>query len=420
MVNSTIFTIIFVCIIGIIVVAINSKMNNTEIELAEKTETKQKGEEQNEPKAITTPIVAGTPNKNNVTYVDSKELDENSNLKKVPVPKGYVASPDAEERYVNGVTAIVEGVTTRESHGGFVIYERLASDAGKTDAEVQKIIETDLDTAQETRNQWVWVPIKEVSNMYHLWDVNKQQVVTEGMNVELYGNQYRFTGIYGKDNLEPTVIGFDTDHYQKNSGYNDYAMKQYLEGISRKDFLEEMREQFHNMLKSVATYGGFYIGRYETGNISSKVPVVRKGNSTISIVNWYLSYKRCKNLKGSSKAVKTGMIWGIQWDETLNWIIDVGEKTPSQIANYTSTMGNYTSRKNETGLSESYKMNNVYDMAGNVWEWTMEMESAGSYRIYRGGSYADYTARRPASNRSSDYPAKEYVCLGARASLYIC
>ncbi len=56
-----------------------------------------------DPKSITTPIKAGTPNKNNVTFVDSKELDENSNPKKVPVPKGYVASPLNTESYINGV-----------------------------------------------------------------------------------------------------------------------------------------------------------------------------------------------------------------------------------------------------------------------------------------------------------------------------
>ena len=142
---------------------INSKKANVETATTEKAETMQEQEEQNMPKAITTPIVAGTPNANNVTYVDSEELDENLNPKKVPVPKGYVASPDAEERYVNGVTT--DGV--REHHGGFVIYERLASDAGKTDKEVQDIIEDDIDEAQRTRNQWVWVPIADITDMYH-------------------------------------------------------------------------------------------------------------------------------------------------------------------------------------------------------------------------------------------------------------
>ena len=113
-VNSTIFTIILVCIIGIIVAVTNSKMRETEMNLAEKTETKQKQEGPKEPKAIVTPIVAGEKSEN-VKYVDSEELDENSNKKKVPVPKGYVASPIVAERYVNGVTTTEGEETTRIS-----------------------------------------------------------------------------------------------------------------------------------------------------------------------------------------------------------------------------------------------------------------------------------------------------------------
>ena len=117
-------------------------------------------------------------------------------------------------------------------------------------------------------------------------------------------------------------------------------LKLYLEGISRNEFLQEMRETFHEMLVSVKTYGGFYIGRYETGNLSSKVPVVRKGNSVISGTQWYRMYKSCKNLQGNNKKVKTEMIWGIQWDETVKWLVDSGDKTNSQIV-HSKDFGNF-------------------------------------------------------------------------------
>ena len=387
MVNSAIFTIVFACIIAIVIVGTNSKKANTELALAEKTEKLQNQEEQSTPKALTE-IKAREPNTNNFTYVTSEDGIQ------VPVPKGYVASSDVEERYVHGVTT--DGV--REHHGGFVIYERLASDMGKTDEEVKEIIAKDLDVAQRTRNQWVWVPIADVADMYH---------VTNG---NLYGNTYTFSASsYSKstgNSTEPALTNFDDD---RNN------LKQYLEGINRNEFLQEMREEFYNMLKSVAMYGGFYIGRYETGNISSKEPVVKKGNSTIGSVPWYRMYKVCKNLRRSNKAVQTGMIWGIQWDETLKWLIDSGEKTYVEVGrdstswgNYKATTFTYTNANGATltksgtaliptGAAEHTKANNIYDLAGNGTEFSIETCEYGKYQ--RGGGSDAYrlcTLRRKA------------------------
>ena len=390
MVNSTIFAIVLVCVIGIIAVVANSKMRETKMSLVEKTEMKQKGEVTKgaeEPQAIT--ISTREKNRNNYTEVTSEDG------KPVPVPKGYVASPNVEERYVNGVTT--EGV--REHHGGFVIYERLASDAGKTDKEVQDIIEDDMDEAQRTRNQWVWVPIADVTDMYH------------ASGNLIYANQYTFSASsYSKstgNNREPMVVNYDADHYATNN----YHFKQYLEEISRNEFLQEMREEFYEMIESVKEYGGFYIGRYETGDISSKVPVVKKGNNTISSVEWWRMYKGSKNLKGSNKTVQTGLIWGIQWDETLKWLIDSGEKTYAEINNST-TWGNYSDNtasghgsKRATGYSESWKANNIYDLAGNVWELTMEAQG-GSGRYVRGGDFTYNGSVAPASNRGNSVPYK--------------
>ena len=402
---------IIVAIIGcgfFTLIAKNIEKNSIETSKTEKNETILRQEEKT--KALTE-ITARTPNTDNFTYVISEDEIQ------VPVPKGYVASTDAEERYVNGITA-EDG--TREHHGGFVIYEK---NAGETDDQARTSIAEDLDIAQRTRNQWVWVPIDAVIDMYY--------VTNAGI---IYANEYTFSSSsYSKSlslTTEPTLVS----NYDNDKIY----LKQYLEGINRNNFLQEMREEFNEMLKSVATYRGFYIGRYETGNISSKVPVVRKENSTISNVNWYLMYKRCKNLKGGWNSAKTGMIWGIQWDETLKWIIETGDKTNEEIGSYIVSLGNYdTDLKETTGLSEDYKMNNVYDMAGNVWEW--RLESYGSnFRYFRGGGYnKNYVDRVPVSSRSTEWrhyyksgtsykmqsynaePYQNYDCVGCRATLYI-
>ena len=241
-------------------------------------------------------------------------------------------------------------ITVREHTGGFVIYEG-----------TETVTSSNVATAKTTRNQYVWVPISstDVSNMYR---------ITNGI---LYGNRYEFTANgYSRDtsslyaNTEPMVNGErDLDHTH---------LKKYLEGMSRSQFLQEMREELYKMLESVKTYEGFYIGRYETGNINQKVPVVKKGNSTISSVNWYVTYKRCKNLKGNNKAVQTGLIWRNQWDETLKWLINSGEKIYAEVGSDSSSWANYSDTKRPTGYSETWKANNIYDLAGNVADGTME------------------------------------------------
>ena len=393
-------------------------MNNPEIELAEKTETKQKEEEQNMPKAIE--ISTREKNSNNYTEVTSEDSIP------VPVPSGYVASPDEEERYVNGVTT--EG--TREHHGGFVIYERLASDAGKTDAEVQAIIEDDMDVAQRTRNQFVWVPIEDVTDMYH----------TSGNLI--YGNTYTFS-VSGyskstKNSREPVLVSYDTDNYQakkSTSNYSEhYAMNEQLEGMKRAELLQEMREEFYEMIESIKTYGGFYIGRYETGNLSKNNAKVVRGqigttskqnasSNNINWITWYGAYKKCKSLRGTNP-IKTGLIWGIQWDETLKWLIDSGEKTYEEINNskdwgnhYDNTASGHGSLR-ATGYSESWKANNIYDLAGNIWEWTM-LTYNSDYRYYRGGYFKYGAASSGVSHGYFANPGYSGMDIGCRASLCV-
>ena len=315
----------------------------------------------------------------------------------VPVPKGYVASTDAEERYVNGVTT--DGV--REHHGGFVIYEK---NTGETDEQATVTIAANLNTAKTSRNQWVWVPVNDVIEMYH---------VTNG---EIYGNRYSFsTSGYSKNtgfSREPALTVFETD-----SSY----LKMYLEGISRNEFLQEMREEFYEMLESVATYGGFYIGRYETGNVNSKVPVVKKGNTNISRAPWYGMYKACKNLKGNNKSVQTGIIWHVQFCETLKWIVDSKDKTCTQIISNYSSWGNWSGVVRPTGYSDTWMANNVYDLAGNRAEYTMAAYGDPLNRRLVIGGFAENTGSRYIIDGANhmDYPYSGAEFWGYRASLTI-
>ena len=54
------------------------------------------------------------------------------------------------------------------------------------------------------------------------------------------------------------------------------------------------------------------------------------------------------------------------------------------------------------GTNEYWKVNNIYDLAGNVYEWTQEKYSTGSHRTVRGGEYDFNGNKSPAANRYAD------------------
>ena len=335
-------------------------------------------------------IKPGKRNTNNFTTVTSSDGVD------VPVPTGYTASSASDENSVNG---------------GFVIY-------GGTEA----VTDSNKWKAQCNRNQYVWIPIADVSDMY--W---RDQ--TTGKK---YGTTYTFTSSsYSKSSSnkrEPQTTSYDIQ--------STYLTK-YLNGMSREDFLMEI--DFDKMLNSVATYGGYYIGRYETGDLSQAIPVIKRMNEDIGDKTWYTMWKKARKLSGTSVGVQ--MIWGIQWDETLKWLIDTGEKTYAEIASDSTSWGNYyrnsftyytnTSKStatkaanNETripsGAYEGANANNVFDLAGNVFDWTLESDGSGSgsYRYLRGGGYYSYGVF-PAADRGSNNPGGSSNLFGLRCALCI-
>lgn len=71
-----------------------------------------------------------------------------------------------------------------------------------------------------------------------------------------------------------------------------------------------------------------------------------------------------------------------------------------------------------TGADDSFAAKNIYDVAGNVVEWTNEASSS-TYRVGRGGFYSSIGSNYPASNRSSYYPYNCNNDIGFRPALYI-
>ena len=172
---------------------------------------------------------------------------------------------------------------------------------------------------------------------------------------------------------------------------------------------------------------GFIAGRYElTANgVKPGAPLTNDTG-----VNWYQYYARIKQL-GANNKVKTRMICGNQWDVTCNWLAGSGYSiTDSSLWGnyYNSTVtGNdgstlkaaNTSTKLNTGITNYTKANNIYDLAGNCFEWTQEA-NVTDFRVGRGGDCVYSGSDIPVSYCRSDSPAySDYNDLGTRVTLYV-
>ena len=365
-----------------------------------------------------------TVNAINLENNEHMHVEEDASGDKVPVPNGYVGSSVAGENEIDT---------------GYVIYE---GEEAVTDSNVAD--------AQKNRNQYVWVPVPDISKFYGT-DANGKKwgkIYTFSSSTssgydEITGTQpYNWSESNGVMTISSKTNYREPDVVAKYSS-TGYDMDSRLKtlGIGAKtthEFLNQLEKEFNNMVASVEKYGGFYIGRYETGNINQDTPVIQKGNTNISSQTWYNMYKRCKNIKGANTNVETGMIWGNQWDRTLMWLIETGSKTKEQIADDSTSWGNYynatfeyvnssgsTATKNEgsstripTGSAEYTKANNIYDLVGNVRDWTMEALST-YVRVCRGGYYVNDGDDGPAGYRNYNYPTGSSSNYGCRSALYI-
>ena len=188
---------------------------------------------------------------------------------------------------------------------------------------------------------------------------------------------------------------------------------------------------------SVNEHGGFYIGRYEAtyedGKAASKKATsIREvkyisGTHTLDQLSNGMLWSDITQTDSLSIAKtyneKASLLTGAAWDRTLGWLIETGDKTVQDIYNikdWGNVIGNTfiqnSSGAIKTGEYEQTKSNNIYDLAGNLAEWTTEAYN-DTLRTLRG---SEFCAGGPGVNeRAGENPSNWDGYIGFRLALYL-
>ena len=185
----------------------------------------------------------------------------------------------------------------------------------------------------------------------------------------------------------------------------------------------------------IVKYGGFYIGRYEAGipkgdtSPSNKIGIpVSKKDATVWTNIDYTNSKASAESMISNEYVQTGLLTGKAWDTTCHWIEgslkSINELASLKDSRYYGNYNNSLSPANENsgtkrtaGFNENWKVKNIYDLAGNVWEWTSEAFSSDF--VERGSGCYSYGSDYPVSYRLGGIVSDTRGSLGFRPRLYI-
>lgn len=235
-------------------------------------------------------------------------------------------------------------------------------------------------------SEFVWIPVDNVAS--YIDKTNQRSNLTDwSTETSILGTPITYNA---SGYREPDIVSTPDNNIQNLGKINTILGTSLTTGALLKTYL---LQEWKDIYTSIEQYKGFYIGRYETGNLSGTNVVSKKANTDIWNNNnllWYTMYAKQKKYATSLNGVtvKSNMIYGFQWDATMKWFAN---STNTTVKNFpiraTDEYANFSSSKKPTGTLKP--INNIYDIAGNAVEWTAEAYSVVS-RTSRGGAY-NYT-----------------------------
>ena len=302
-----------------------------------------------------------------ITYETSYTIFKDVNGEQVPIPEGYIVSENSDENIVN------KGLVISDSRG----------------------------------NEYVWISCTVNSSS------NKLQYKRTEWGVEKDGtdNSRAIKDELTLKDIDVTYSKTDTDN-----GINEEISKEIVAQINAEK-------------ESIKKYGGYYIGRYEVGK-DNKTAVIKAEQEPYVNIKWSKAYELAKGIGGGEGAT-TYLCSSYSWDTAINFIQNTTGK------NYaTSIIGFYgnwksqevkdssgkvikpvnTAQRLNTGLTTA--LCNIYDMGGNVGEFTTELNPGMSETVVlRGGNFNNDGT--PAGHRWDNNSGGANSYYGFRATLFL-
>ena len=258
--------------------------------------------------------------------------------------------------------------------------------------------------------------------------VEGENIIDDGLVViDKNENEFVWVPVSNSSDFK-TYAGYSSGELQ--SSVWDNCEEPYLNGY------ENEQIEYETMKNSVLKYNGFYVGRYEAGTTAESGTgirgnlIIKQGVNVYNNIIWGNSMtdatggavEVAKGLYSKENNVTSTLLYGVQWDAIMTWI-DPNYKTGncdtniSFVTNSTGK-GNYSGILAKTGSNKDYAIKNIYDLAGNVREWTMESNN-NSNRIGRGGSLSNTGLYGPVSSRSVYDTSFSHDNVGFRVTIYI-
>lgn len=301
-----------------------------------------------------------------ITYETSYTIFKDVNGEQVPIPEGYIVSENSDENIVN------KGLVISDSRG----------------------------------NEYVWISCTVDSSS------NKLQYKRTEWGVEKDGtdNSRAIKDELTLKDIDVTYSKKDTDN-----GINEEISKEIVAQINAEK-------------ESIKKYGGYYIGRYEVGK-DNKTAVIKAEQEPYVNIKWSKAYELAKGIGGGEGAT-TYLCSSYSWDTAINFIQNTtGKNYATSIIGFN---GNWKSQevKDSSGkvikpVNTAQRLNtglttalcNIYDMGGNVGEFTTELNPGTSETVVLRGGLTYSTA--PAGYRWDSISGNASSYCGFRATLFL-
>ncbi len=318
----------------------------------------------------------------------------------------------AEEDELRKLTQVEAATYLKEHEYTDVSGEKVTIPAqcAVSQAEGENTLEDGLVIIDKNGNEWVWIEVPK--SIYE-----NEEYYTNGATNPTSSEDYT--------NIEKIMQNYATKY---RGSYTDEWYSEAQHGFVSP---EEYNNHKNAMLKSVYENGGFYIGKYEVGigedtyrnygtDYSTEHPIDE--TPVIQQDKYVYNWVRCNQAQELSESLAVGgktssLMFGIQWDLVLAYLeskgisvadlnedsgswgnysnvafnITRGKYSTDYGANYTTVNGTYQKPESSvlltTGATKRNSKMNIYDLAGNVWEWTLEKSTDTSLPCAnRGGS----------------------------------